>query len=129
MKMSMSYLSRDDIQIRITIKPTDKYLCQATVIFFGVIETHGWRVMKSTKMHERFGEYLWVQGPRIPWGKKAYKEIVYINDKRTWELIHEMIYDAYAMKRSNEDSHEATQGTESGELAKSEELNPDDIPF
>lgn len=127
--MSMSYLSRDDIQVRIVIKGTDKYLCQATVIFFGVIETHGWRVMKSTKMHERFGEYLWVQGPRIPWGKKAYKEIVYINDKRTWELIHEMIYDAYAMKRSNEDSHEATQGTERDELTKSEEVNPDDIPF
>ena len=125
----MSYLSRDDIQIRITIKPTDKYLCQATVIFFGVIEKNGWGVMKSTKMHERFGEYLWVQGPRIPWGKKAYKEIVYINDKRTWELIHEMIYDAYAMKRSNEDSHEVTQGTERDELTKSEEVNPDDIPF
>lgn len=127
--MSMSYLSRDDIQVRIVIKDTDKYLCQATVIFFGVIETHGWRVMKSTKMHERFGEYLWVQGPRIPWSKKAYKEIVYINDKRTWELIHEMIYDAYSMKRSNKDDEEVIQGKESVESTNSEEVNPDDIPF
>jgi len=85
--------------------------------------------MKSTKMHERFGEYLWVQGPRIPWSKKAYKEIVYINDKRTWELIHEMIYDAYSMKRSNKDDEEVIQGKESVESTNSEEVNPDDIPF
>lgn len=127
--MSMSYLSRDDIQIRIVIKDTEKYLCRATVIFFGVIETHGWRVMKSTKMHERFGEYLWIQGPRIQFGLNKYKEIVYINDKRTWELIHEMIYDAYAMKRSSKEGYEATQETKSVESKKSEEVNDDDIVF
>lgn len=126
----MSYLSRDDIQIRLSSKQSDKYLCQATVIFFGVIETHGWRVMQSKKMHERFGEYLWIQGPRISLGGKKYKEIVYINNKRTWELIHEMIYDAYSMKRSKAEGDNATNTPAvADEPTNSEEVNPDDIPF
>lgn len=129
MKMNMSYLSRDNVQIRIKLKDTDKLLCQATVIFFDVIEIHGWRVMKSKKSHERFGEQLWIQGPSINiWGK--WKEIVFINDRNTWELIHEMIYDAFCMARSKQEGQKGVKDVDANESADIElEVNPDDIPF
>lgn len=125
----MSYLSRDNIKVKIKLKESETLLCQATVIFFDVIEIHGWRVMKSTKSNERFGEYLWIQGPSINvWGK--WKEIVFINDKDTWDLVHEMIYDAFCMARSKKAGLEGVNEAEKVESKRSiEEVNDDDIQF
>jgi len=125
----MSYISRDDIKIQIKIFGSEKLLAKATVIFLGTIETHGWRVMVSKKEHPVFGEYLWIQAPSFK-TSKGYKEIVYIDDKKSWELVQELIYDAYHMARSKKVGLEGTKlvSKETGPENK-EGDDFDDIPF
>ena len=129
MKMNMRYLSLNDIKVKVTLGGKEPMLARATVILFEVIETHGWRVMTSTKEHPQFGEYLWIQAPSFK-TFKGYKEIVYISDKRTWELVNEHIYDAFCMARSKKAGTEGMNAAEKQESTDSgEEVNPDDIPF
>lgn len=125
----MSYIHRDNIEIRIKLGDTKSYLARATVIFFGCIETHGWRVMESTKMHPQFGEHIWIQAPSIKAGPK-WKEIVYISDRKAWELVHEMIFDAFHMARSKKEGVEGTEAVSNEKTSQSEEeVDLDDIPF
>lgn len=125
----MSYLNISDIKVKIVLKEHKNMLARATVIFFDVLETHGWRVMTSAYQHPQFGEQIWIQAPSFP-VFKTHKEIVYINDKKTWELVNERIYDAFCMARSKKIG---TEGMEKTDEPKStypgEEINPDDIPF
>lgn len=129
MNMSMSYLSISDVKVKITLVEKEKMLARATVIFFDVIETHGWRVMPSEHEHPQFGELIWIQAPSFK-TFKGWKEIVYIPDKRAWELVNERIYDAFCMARSKK---VGTEGMESAEkiepLNTGEEVNLDDMPF
>ncbi len=132
----MTLLSRNDIEIRITILNADNLIARATVIFFGCVETHGWRIMKSTIMHPVFQENIWIQPPcfRAPKTKSGWKEIVYINHKNTFEFIQSMIYDAYHMARSKKEGLEATENKESSKEkmdleVKSEDIKTDDIPY
>ena len=131
----MSYLSRDDIRIQVKIINSKNLLARATVILFGIWEEHGWRVMKSTKMHPQFGEEIWIQAPSYK-TIKGRKEIVFINDRKTYDMVMEMIFDAYHMARSKKEGIEGAQnhvdGEETNELVvntEAEEVNPDDIPF
>jgi len=124
----MSYLSRNDIKVKVKIVNLGNLYARATVIFFETIETHGWRLMKSTKTHPIFGEEIWIQSPSFK-TNKGWKEIVYINDRKTWELVHEMIFDAYHMLRSKEEGIEGTKTNSEQHKPKEEDENFDDIPF
>ena len=129
------YINRSDITVKVVVIDSGILLARATVVLFGGWEEHGWRIMKSTKTHPTFGEELWIQAPCFQTtdkkGQKAWKEIVYIEDRPTWELVQEAIYDAYHMARSKK---AGLAGVESAEVEKPqviqrEEINQDDIPF
>ena len=122
----MSCLSRNDIKVKVKLLNSANLLARATVILFDCWEEHGWRVMKSTKMHPRFGEEVWIQGPSYK-TVLGWKEIVFINDLDTWELVHEMIYDAFHMARSKKEGQEGLQSKSKD--STNEEVNPDEIPF
>lgn len=136
----MSYISRNDIEVKVQIINSGNLVARATVILFDVWEEHGWRIMKSIKTHPTFGEEIWIQAPCFKTtnkkGEKVWKEITYISNKPTWELVHEMIYDAYHMARSKKEGLDGVESKENSENEKSqivqnqsEEVNPDDIPF
>lgn len=139
----MSYISRSDIEVKVNLVNSGNIVARASVIFFNTLETHGWRVMRSSKMHPVFGEEIWIQSPSFKtgkldrFGKPVWKEIVYISDRKTWELVHEMIYDAYNMARSKKDGLDGVQNEDKpddeeikkSQVNQTEEVNPDDIPF
>jgi hypothetical protein len=129
MRMNMSYLGLNDIKVKVTLGGKEPMLARATVIFFEAIETHGWRVMTSEHEHPQFGEYLWIQAPSFKTFKN-WKEIVYIPDKKTWEMVNECIYDAFCMARSKKTGIEGMEKAEKPkDISAGEEVNPDDIPF
>lgn len=134
----MSRLSRDDIRISIKLLNSQTILAQATVVLLGFWEEHGWKVLKSNEAHKKFGDCLWIQAPsyqiKNKEGKREWKEIVYVNDRRTYELVEEMIYDAYCLARSKKEGLEAVDNKESSKEkesleVKNENVNPNDIPF
>lgn len=125
----MSYLNISDIKVKIVLKEHKNMLARATVIFFEVVETHGWRVMTSEHEHPQFSERIWIQAPSFKTFKN-WKEIVYIPDKKTWELVNECIYDAFCMARSKKIGTEGMDKAETPDDTNiGEEVNPDDIPF
>lgn len=122
----MSSIHPNDIKVQIRLLNSDTLLAQATVIFFEVLETHGWKVLKSNRMHPNFGEEIWIQAPsykRQKNGKTDWKEIIYITDKKQYEQVLEKIYDSYHMARTKKD------GEQSIEENKAEEVNPEEAPF
>ena len=125
------YTGRDDIEIKITLLNSATLFARATVILFGCWEIHGWRVMKSTKLHPVYQENIWIQAPCFKTtnskGEKVWKEIVYITDKPTWELVHGMIYDAFHMERSKKEGLAGLPSKSTN--STSEEVNPNEIPF
>jgi len=136
----MTYLSRDDIKVKTVIVNSGSLVARATVTLFDVWEEHGWRIMKSTKAHPTFGESIWIYPPAYQTtdskGKKVWKDIVYVSDRSTWELVHEMIYDAYCMNRSRKEGLAGVESQENSEnideinkitVIQSEEVNSNDI--
>lgn len=128
----MSYINRDDIKIKIKLLNSTDLLASATVIFLGVCETNGWRISKSSIRHPRFQEDIWIQPPCCKTAR-GWKKIVYINHKKTWEQVEEMIFDAYSMVRSQQDNIEASEnskdtGTKPENEGK-EDVDPNEIPF
>lgn len=122
----MSNIHPNDIKVQIKLLNSSTLLAQATVIFFEILETHGWKVLKSNRMHPNFGEEVWIQAPsykRQKNGKTDWKEIVYITDKKLYEQVSEKIYDSYHMARTKK------AGGESIEENKVEEVNPEEVPF
>lgn len=129
MRMNMSYLGINDIKVKLTLVEKEKMFARATVIFFDVIETHGWRVMPSVHEHPQFGELIWIQAPSFK-AFKNWKEIVYIPDKKAWELVNERIYDAFCMARSKKTGTEGVEAVEKPEATNlTEEVDPDEIQF
>ena len=114
----------DDIKVTIRFLKSKTILAQATVTFFGVIETHGWKILKSKKMHPQFQEELWIQPPSYKVGG-GWKSIVFIDDRKLYEQVEERIYDAFHLAQSKKQQEESSQEGED----KEEEINIDDIPF
>lgn len=113
-------------------------LAQAQVIFSDVVETKGWKIMPSNRMHPRFQEEIWIQAPSYPRGKvngkEVYNETVWINDRELYNQIEDKIYDAFCMKRNKEDGEkgvaEAMKQDEEIDIPENlEDINPDDIPL
>ncbi|GIW69349.1 MAG: hypothetical protein KatS3mg101_0096 [Patescibacteria group bacterium] len=100
----------DDITIKIRMLNRPWLLAQATVIFSDIIETKGWKILRSTKMHERFQEEIWIQAPSFSKGaingKEVWDEIIWINDRRLYEQIEEKIYNAFFAKRNKENGEQ-----------------------
>jgi len=122
----MSSIHPNDIKVQIKLLNSNTLLAQATVIFFETLETHGWKVLKSNRIHPNFGEEVWIQAPsykRHKNGKTDWKEIIYITDKGLYEQVSEKVYDAYHLARTRK------AGEESIEENKAEEINPEDVPF
>jgi DNA-binding cell septation regulator SpoVG len=88
----------DDIKVQIKMSSSSALLAQASVIFDGVIETKGWRIMPSTKVHPRFQEPLWIQPPSYHVGN-MYKPIVYIANKEIYSQVEEKIFNEYTRAR------------------------------
>ena len=96
----MNQLNAEDITVTVLLSTnTSNCLARATVVFYGIIETHGWRIMTSKMMHKVFHEEIWIQAPSFKGhdssGLPRWKETVFIDDKESWELVHQMIYEAF----------------------------------
>lgn len=97
--MNMSITIEDiEVHIKFPKKKSRNLLAQATVIFCGTIETHGWTVSKSEHQHSVFQESIWIQPPRVGHGI-YWKKIVWTKDKALWKQIEEKIYDTYRLKK------------------------------
>lgn len=127
----------DDITIKIRLLNRSWLLAQATVIFSDIIETKGWKILRSTKRHARFQEELWIQAPSfqkaIKNGKEIWDEIIWVNNRDLYDQIEEKIYNAFCAKRNKENGEEgvaqAMKGEEIDIPENLEEINPDDIPL
>ena len=119
----MDNIHSDDIKIQIKLLDANTLLARATVIFFEIVETHGWKVMRSNRMHPNFGEEVWIQAPCYRKSDGKWKEIVYITDRRLYEQVQEKIYDAYHMAKTKK------LGQKAVEEVKTEEIDPNDIPL
>lgn len=113
-------------------------LARATVIFLEVVETKGWKVLRSTKRHPRFQEELWFQAPSFPRGTKNgkpdWEETVWVADRRLYEEIEEKLYNSYRSARDKEEGKdgaiEAMNQSEEIDIPENlEDVNPDDIPL
>lgn len=109
-----------DIVVKAKLCQSGQVLAIAEVILGGVVETKGWRVMHSSKMHERFQEKLWIVPPSVRVGQ-GYKTTVYISDKQLYADIEEAIYSKYCQLVQNN----------MGDVVHkpSEEVDVNDIPF
>lgn len=107
-------ITTTDIKIKIKFLNHPHILAQATVILFDIWETHGWKILKSKKMHDVFQEELWIQAPCYrstnSEGKLVWKEIVFINNRRLYDQVQEKIYDTYCMARSKKEGLEEVEG-------------------
>jgi hypothetical protein len=127
----------NDITIKIKIFNRPTLIAQAEVIFFGVLETKGWKIMRSDRIHPRFQEEIWIQPPGYPNGirngKKTYGLTVWVNDKKLYDQIEEKIYDTFYMLRNKEEGEknlveDVISGTETNDNEELEEINIDEIP-
>jgi hypothetical protein len=93
-------ITSHDIKVKLQLTDKSPMIARATVIFGEIIETHGWRIFKSIKnvMHPKLQEYIWIQPPSYPAGKK-WKPIVWTDDKDLYSYIEECLYDALCQKR------------------------------
>jgi len=105
-----------DIQVKVRMMDNPKLLAQATVVIFGIVEIHGWRVMPSTKVHPKFQEQLWIQPPVYKAGA-GWKPIIWITDIELYTEIESLIYDTYLQAKVK------TPPT------TKDEVSIDDIPF
>jgi len=110
----------NDIEVKIKLLKSETILAQATVIIGDVWKEHGWKVLKSDRLHPRFQEYVWFQAPSYKFMGK-YWEIVFIDDNKLYEAVIEKIYDAYCLVRSKNPA----QGKDDETVT--EEVNLDDI--
>ncbi|MCL4389857.1 hypothetical protein M1345_00520, partial [Patescibacteria group bacterium] len=95
-------------------------LAQATVILFDIWKEHGWKVLKSDRLHSKFQEYIWFQAPSYKFIGK-WNEIVFIDDSKLFDEVIGKIYDAYCLARSKNPN----QGKDDETVI--EEVNLDDI--
>lgn len=88
-----------NIKVKIRLLNSETLLAQATVIFDDLIEIHGWKILRSSKIHPEFQEKLWIQSPSYK-QRDSWREIVYILDRRLNDEIQRRIYDAYHMAKT-----------------------------
>ncbi|KKQ23744.1 MAG: hypothetical protein US40_C0007G0058 [Candidatus Roizmanbacteria bacterium GW2011_GWC2_37_13] len=110
----------DDITVKIKLLKSETILAQATIILSDVWKEHGWKVLKSDRLHPKFQEYLWFQAPSYKFMGK-YWEIVFIDDNKLYEAVIEKIYDAYCLARSKNPTQNEKEET------ITEEVSLDDI--
>lgn len=113
-----------DIKVKIKLlKGGGKILAQANVTLFDCWTEHGWRIMTSQHLNQLLQEYVWIQPPCFKIGDQ-WKEMVFIDDKRVYEKLHEKIFDSYKLAKYKEPL---------GELGEAERVfnqpQTDEIPF
>ncbi|MCL5432345.1 MAG: hypothetical protein M1484_04645 [Patescibacteria group bacterium] len=110
----------DNITVKIKLLKSETILAQATVILFDIWKEHGWKVLKSDRLHSKFQEYIWFQAPSYKFIGK-WNEIVFIDDSKLFDEVIGKIYDAYCLARSKNPN----QGKDDETVI--EEVNLDDI--
>lgn len=117
-----------DIKIKIKLLNSKTILAQATVILFDVWEEHGWKVLRSNRIHPIFQEKIWIQAPSFQSKKNHddWKEMVFINDRKLWEQVLEKIYDAYHMAQTREIDQKSVKKSNQ---RSTEDVDPDEIPL
>jgi len=88
-----------EIKIKIKLLDSPTILAQATVILFDCWEEHGWKILKSSKIHPDFQEEIWIQAPSYHIGG-GWREIIFITDRDLYEAVLSKIYDAYHMAKT-----------------------------
>lgn len=99
-------IHQSDIKIKIKLLSSETILAQATIILFDIWEEHGWKVLKSNRIHPDFQEELWIQAPSYQ-RSGGWKEIVFINDPQLYNQVQKKIYDAYHMAKTKKKGQES----------------------
>ncbi len=110
----------NDITVKIKLLKSETILAQATIILFDVWKEHGWKILKSDRLHPQFQDFIWIQAPSYKFIGK-WNEIVFIDDSKLFEQVQEKIYDAYHLARSKDPNYRVEN------QISTEEINPDDI--
>lgn len=84
-----------NIQIKLNLRDKGRLRAQVEVIFGQTIETKGWRVMQSNRLHPKYQEYIFIQPPSYKTAK-GWRPIVWTDDKELYTKIEDEIYDAYS---------------------------------
>ena len=129
-EITISMITRSDIKVKIKLLSSETLYAQAEVILFDYWHEKGWKVLKSSRPHYQFGENVWIQAPCFKVGNQ-WKEIVFIENRDVYELVQEVIYDAYHMAKFKSDGEEGVIETEStSNEEKGYEINEKvDLPF
>jgi len=118
----------NDIKIKIKMLKSETVLAQATVILFDTWEEHGWKVLKSNRIHPVFQDEVWIQAPsykqRNEDGEIKWQEVIFINNKQLWQEVQKKIYDAYYMARIKGTNQESPR-----KESQDEKINVDEIPL
>ena len=110
----------NDITVKIKLLKSETILAQATIILFDVWKEHGWKILKSDRLHPQFQDFIWIQAPSYKFIGK-WNEIVFIDDSKLFEQVQEKIYDAYHLARSKDPNYRVEN------QISTEEINPDNI--
>lgn len=101
-------ISPQDIKVKIKLLDSPTMLAQATVILFDCLEIHGWKILKSDRIHPDFQEPLWIQAPSYRAGA-SWREIIFITDRPLYESVLSKIYDAYHMAKTKDNGLRSTK--------------------
>lgn len=125
-------ITRDDIKIKIKLLKSETVYAQAEVILFGYWHEKGWKVLKSNRSHFHFVDHIWIQAPCFKVGGQ-WKEIVFIENRKVYELVQEVIYDAYHIAKYKSDGEEGVAETDTNpepETGKEQEdIGEINVPF
>lgn len=125
-------ITRDDIKVKIKLLNSETVYAQAEVILFDYWHEKGWKILKSTKSHYQFGDYVWIQSPCFKVGSQ-WKEIVFIENRKVYELVQEVIYDAYHVAKYKSDGEEGVTETNTNsepvDEKEQENIGEINIPF
>ena len=104
----MTYITSNDIKIKIKVVNSGYLLARATVTLFDVWIEKGWRVMKSKTIHPVFKEEVWIQAPCYK-NDKGWQEIVFIDNEPIYKMVQQMIFDAYQIARIQKDTLDSSE--------------------
>jgi hypothetical protein len=123
-------ITRSDLKVKIKLLKSETVYAQAEIILFDIWHEKGWKILKSNRPHYQFGENIWIQAPCFRVGNQ-WKEIVFIENREIYELVQEVIYDAYHMAKYKSDGEEGVNEVDTNpEGNKGYEITEEkDLPF
>lgn len=112
-----------DLEVKIIPKNIKNLIANANIVLqtdYGKVTIKGFQIWRSSFIHDRFQERINITPPcAMKYGKIF--PYVFFEDKQSWLLIEEEIYNKYNLSKKN--------GTEKKTVQIEETINPETIPI